>query len=84
LNTAEETAKAPGAVQQKNRTPALPPAPNRWTHDHFPRTATTLGRRRGSFLLDSAQAEPNSEGLFNDRRLVPAVSPTGGDPAQSL
>jgi hypothetical protein len=31
-------------------------------------------RRRGRFLLDSAQAEPNSEGLFNDRSEAPVLS----------
>ena len=66
---AEETAKAPGAVQQKNRTLALPPA--RYRDSQFRSALRETTAAGGAlFLLDSAQAEPNSEGLFDDRRVV--------------
>jgi len=72
LNTAEEAAKAPGAVKQKNRTLALPPASPRHSHQSAQRAIKDV-LAGGAFLLDGAQAEPNSEGPFNERSEVPAA-----------
>lgn len=43
LDMTEEAAKVQGAVKQKNRTLALPPARHRRFHDNVSRTATTPG-----------------------------------------
>ncbi|MGA2926784.1 MAG: hypothetical protein ABSG43_12450 [Solirubrobacteraceae bacterium] len=63
---AEAKAKATGAVKQKNRTPALPPA--------RPRTGISVHANAGRrpvvapagpfFCLTATRAEPRSEGLF--------------------
>jgi hypothetical protein len=63
----EETAPAPAAVKQKNRTLALPP-----TRDHASQqTQPAPARRRGRLLLDSGQAKPHSEGCSPTERGSP-------------
>ena len=77
LNTAEEAAKAPGAVQQKNRTLALPPARDRWTHDAAARTTRSLTAGGALFCLTAPKTSQTPMVCSTTEGSCPAVSAAG-------